>query len=192
MTHQFPFGVGDVDDHWTGGRRLQPEIDHCPVGRILAGRLFWRKWRVGVVVATETVAQLRREKISIGFGHLGSDLPKWSDVVENPERAPMRSDYDVIVMDHQIANRRGRKIEAQRLPMISVIKGDIHRALTAGKKKTLALDIFPDGVYRFVVGQSADNLLPAAAAVVRAINIRMKIVQAEPVHRGIGGICVEV
>ena len=42
-----------------GAGRLQPVVDHRPVGRILSGRFFRRQWRVGVVIAADAIRQLR-------------------------------------------------------------------------------------------------------------------------------------
>ena len=43
--------------------------------------------------------------------------------------APVRADGDVVVLDHEIANRRRRHVEPQRLPMVAVVERDPHLRL---------------------------------------------------------------
>ncbi len=103
----------------------------------------------------------------------------------------MSSYYNVVVMNDQIADRSGRKVHLQRLPMVAVVPGDVDAAFGSGEKQALALGIFADRVDGFV-GQSGYDLLPTLAAIVCAIDIRMEVVEAEAVHGSIDGCGVEV
>ena len=76
--------------------------------------------------------------------------------------------------------------------MVAVVPGNIHGAFGAGEEQALAFGIFADGVDGLVLGQAADNLLPRFPAVVRAIDIRMQVVEPKAVDRGIGSWGIEV
>ncbi len=192
MPYQLAGVVGDVDNDRTGSRRVQIEIDHGAVRRILACRFLRRQRGVSVVVAADAVSYLGGEEKGIGLRDLRDQVPERRDIVENPEGPAVCGHDEVVVMDNQIANGSGRKVEAQRLPVIAVVERDIHRVLGAGEKKAFAFRIFANRVYRCIVGKSVDNFLPALAAVMRAVDIRAEIIQAEPVYRSIGGGRIEV
>ena len=71
------------------------------------------------------------------FGNLLVHLAQRRDVVENPERAAVGGDNQVVAMNRQIAHGSVRQIQLQRLPGIGVIKGNVDRGFRAGKKQAL-------------------------------------------------------
>ena len=97
----------------------------------------------------------------------------------------MSSNHHIVMMHDEIADRSRRQIHLQRLPMIAVVPRHIHGAFSAGKKQSLAFGVFAHRVDGLVIGQAARDLLPRLAAVVRAIDIRMQIIEPEAVHRGV-------
>ena len=123
--------------------------------------------------------------------HLAGQLAKRGDVVENPEAAAVRADHEVVVVNHQIANRSGGHVEPQRLPVVAIVEADEDGEFGAGEEQALAHGIFADGVDGRI-GQAADDLLPGVAAIVRAIDVRLQVVEADAVDGGVDGVVVEV
>jgi hypothetical protein len=119
-------------------------------------------------------------------------LPKRGHVIENPERTPVSSDNDVIIMQDEIANRAGRHVQSERLPVLAIVEREIDSALSACEQKTFFHRIFTDRVHDFAGRNSGNDLLPCYAAIMRAIDVRIEIVETESIDRGIGCHIVEV
>src|SRR5271156_6446725 len=115
----------------------------------------------------------------LSIRHFRVELPQRRDVIQDPERTAVSSDNNVVMMNDEVADRRCRQIHSQRLPMIAVVPRDIDAAFGAGKEKSLALGISAYGVDGLVVGQAADNLLPRLSTIVRAVDIRMQVVESK-------------
>ena len=92
---------------------------------------------------------------------------------------------------HQIADRRRRHVQAQRLPIVAVVEGDEDGEFGAGEEQAFADRVFADGVDGSI-GQAVDDLLPGGAAIVGAIDVGLEIVQAEAIDGGVDGVVVEV
>src|SRR5581483_5214639 len=103
------------------------------------------------------------------------------DVVENPEAAAVSRDDDVIAMDDEIANRRGRHVLAERHPMLSIVARHPDLGLAAGEEESFRLRIFADDVDRRAAADAVRDLAPRAAAVARAENVRAQVVEADRV-----------
>src|SRR5690242_13870439 len=86
-------------------------------------------------------------------------LPQGRDVVEDPERAPVRPDYNVIVMNHEIADRRRRHVQSQRVPTIAIIKGDKNVEFSSSEQQTRSLRILLHCV-DWAIRQAVYDLLP--------------------------------
>ena len=64
------------------------------------------------------------------------ELSQRSHVIENPERATMGSHDDVVVMDDKVSNRRRRHIQAEALPMVAIVDGEIDSPFGPGEQKS--------------------------------------------------------
>src|SRR5258708_35098309 len=117
----------------------------------------------------------------------GRALPQRLDVIEHPESPAVRSCDEVVFVQREIADRRRRQVEAQRLPAIAVVEGDVDGLLAAGEKKTALLRIFSNDVDDSARRNPADDLGPTFPAVARAKDVRAEIVEAECVDRGVRG-----
>src|SRR5207249_8668923 len=117
----------------------------------MPARLVGRQRGVGVLVPAEAPGWSGLEQVRVYLRRRVA-LPQWLYIVEDPESAAVRGHHDVVVLDDQIANRAGRHVQAQRLPMIAVVKGDVHLLLAAGEQQPSALRIFADHVDRPAVG----------------------------------------
>src|SRR5580658_10296605 len=107
--------------------------------------------------------------------HAKAELTQRGDVIQDPKRPAVGSDDYIVFVNYQVADRRGRKIQLERLPMIAIVPRDIDAAFGSGKKQSLAHGIFAHGVDGLVLRQAGDDLLPRLSAVVRTIDIRMQV-----------------
>ena len=189
--HESARGVEDFERDGTARIGPEPIVDDGAVGRIRSRRLVGRQRRVGVHVEADAIRRRGREQMRVAL--LDSvDLPKRRDGVENPEAAPVRRDRDVVVLDDQIAHRRRRKIQPQRLPVFAVVEGRVHAAFGGGVQQSLFLRIFADRVRVLVRRDSAGDRRPGLAAVVRPIDVRTQVVEPQRVDRRIRGERVEM
>ncbi len=113
-----------------------------------------------------------------------------SSRIQNPR--PCVRDDEIVVLDDDVAHRRRRHVQPQRLPMSAVVERDIDGAFGAGEQQALPLRILADGIDRLAVGNAGDDLRPGLPAVVRAEDVRPQIVEAERVDRGVGRERIEV
>ena len=82
---RFAGRVEDLQDHWAGGWRFQPIVEHGAIGRVLARGNFRRERSVGAVISADTVGQLRREQQGGRVGRALVELAQRSYVIEDPE-----------------------------------------------------------------------------------------------------------
>ena len=113
------------------------------------------------------------------------DLPQRRDVVEDPDAAPVRADDQVVVLDDEIAHRRRRHVQPQRLPVVAIVERHVDLRLGSGEEQPLALRILAHDADRRAAGNAVDDLLPRLAAVVRAVDVRVHVVEPQRVHRRI-------
>ena len=107
---------------------IAPSGGFCPPARRAEAAcrvLLFHRMRTRVCGLNSTTA--RSEDV-------GCDLPQRRDVVEDPEAAAVRADDDVVVVDHEIADRRGRHVQPQRLPVIAVVERDIDLRLACRRR----------------------------------------------------------
>ena len=76
--------------------------------------------------------------------------------------------------------------------MLAVIEREPDGALSARKEQAATLRIFLDRVGGRALLDPADDLGPVRSAVRRAVEMRIQVVQAERVHRGVRSICIKV
>ena len=122
---------------------------------------------------------------------LRGQVAQRADIVENPETAAVRAHYQVVVVHHQIADRSGRHVQAQRLPIVAIVEADEDGQFGGGEQQALAHRVFADRIDR-AVGQAAHRLCPRGAAIVGAIDVRLQVVQAKAIDSGVRRVVVEV
>ena len=172
----------------TGARSRVREIviEDRAIGRIGGSGFIRRKRRIGVGVALDAVGRSRREKMRVATAG-ESDFPQRRDVIENPERAAMGGDDEIVVVNPEIAHGSVRQIQLQRLPVIAIVKRNPDGIFRAGKQQAFAHRIFAHRVDRAEIGQAGGDQLPGLAAIVRAVDVRMQVVDAEAADGGVGG-----
>ena len=66
-----------------------------------------------------------------------SQLAQRRDVVENPERAAVSGDDEIVAVNGQIAHRGDRQVELQRLPVVAVVERNVNAEFGAGEEQAL-------------------------------------------------------
>ncbi len=94
-------------------------------------------------------------------------------------------------MYHQVANGRGRHVEPQGVPVLAVVEADEYRQFGGREQQPLAHRVLAHRVHG-TIGQAAHRLLPGRAAIMRTPDVRLQVVHAQAVHRGVHSIVVEV
>ena len=127
-----------------------------------------------------------------GGGDRRRHLAQRCDVVEDPDAAAVRADHQIVVLHHEIAHRRDREVEAQRLPVVPVVERELDPLFRRGVEHALAHRVLAHGVDEMAVGDAVDDELPALAAVMRAVNVGLAVVEAVPINRDVSGFGIEV
>ncbi len=120
-----------------------------------------------------------------GRGHLA----KRGDVIEHPERAAMRGHNQVIVLYREVVNGCSGQIEFQRLPVRTIVEGNVDAVFRAGIEQAFALWIFADSVDITVVGHAGDDFRPGLAVVGCFENVRAKVIELVAIDGDVGGAC---
>src|ERR1019366_3935382 len=153
------------------GRRAEVIIDGDAPGRIVRLGLLRREGRPGVFVGTDADGlRWHVEKRVRRAG--GADLAQRRSVVQYPEPAAERGNYQVVAMHHQVAYRAGRHVQLERLPVAAVIQGERHVALGGGVEQAAAHGIFADAVEVGGLGEAIYGERPRLSVIARAVQVR--------------------
>ena len=79
--------------------------------------------------------ELRPEKVRWRLCHALVELPQRRDVIQYPKRPTMSSDDHIVMMNDQIADRRGGHVETQGQPIVAVIQREVDGALGAANQE---------------------------------------------------------
>ena len=154
-------------------------VDHRALGRVLAHRTA----AVHLVRIVEPHRGLRLVEDRGRGRALRRELAQRRDVVQDPERAAVGGDHEIVAVHHQVVNRRDGQVELQRLPVRSVVEGCVHAALRAGKQQALASGIFPHRAHVEVLRNAVHQQRPGLAEIRGLIDIGLLIVELVTVHR---------
>ena len=97
-----------------------------------------------------------------------------------------------VVLDLQIANRDRRHVVPERLPVIAIVERDPHLRIGPGKQQPRLPRVFTNRVRNGVGGDPRIDFRPRLAAIARAIEVRLDLVEAQRVGGGVGDERVEV
>src|SRR5207249_2684388 len=126
----------DVDRDLLAGRLLALAIrDHRRARHaVVLPDLRWlREAHVGAVANGD----LRAEQVRLRTRDLRSVLPQRLQVVEDPERATVRAEHEVVVLDHEVVDGNDRQVAAKSLPAAAVVERDVRAGLGAGVQQPL-------------------------------------------------------
>ena len=104
----------------------------------------------------------------------------------------MRGCHQIVIFNNHVTHGACSHVQAERLPVIAIIKGNIDSALCCGKEHSTAHRIFTHGIHIFIGGNPVDDFCPGLAGIVRAQNVWTQIVQAERVDGRVRGLYVKV
>src|SRR5713226_2055282 len=128
----------------------------------------------------------------VRFRDIRGELAQRSYVIENPERAAMRGDDEIIAVNDQVAHGGMRQILLQGLPVVAIVERNVDGAFRSGKEQALTNGIFANDVAGAAIGNSLGDFLPGSSKVARAVNVRAEIIEAERVDRRVSGGGVEM
>src|SRR5262249_19115596 len=131
--HHLAPAIQDFKSYFTLRRRPQVIVEGSSERRILARRYFRSERRVVVGASADTHGRRRFEKIGTSRSNVAADLTQRRDVIQNPERPPMRRCNQIIVFNHQIVHRGRRHVKQQRLPVVAIVKGEVNSQLSSGE-----------------------------------------------------------
>ncbi len=184
--------VEDLERERRRRRGLQDVVDVRAAGRVRRHRLVLRQGRAGEAGLAEVDGGGGLEEVGVGGTVDVRRVAQRRDVVEDPEAAAVRGDDEVVAVHLDVAHGRHRQVELQRLPLRAVVVRDVHPLLGGGVKHAAARVVFADGVDEDVGGDAFDDERPRLAAVVRAVDVRLRVVEAVAVDGGIRRLRVEV
>src|SRR5436190_2182124 len=119
----------------------------------------------------------RLEEMGVARHHLRRELLERGDVVHHPERAAMRRENDVAVLEREIMHGHDRQIELQLLPTAAVVEREPDAALRAGDKQTGALGILARDARELGLIDAGVDARPCFAKILRLPDQRSVVVE---------------
>src|SRR5687767_13101066 len=139
--------------------------------------------RSAATAEIRTVHIARLEEVRSARRYLRTHLPKSRQVVENPERAAMRSRDEVAFLHRKVVNRNDGQIPAERLPRISVVEAHPHPALRSGIQESATDRILTYDAHELGRSDSVGDELPRRAVVGRSVDVRTQVIHLEMIRR---------
>ena len=174
-------------------RVLQPDVEHR-AGRPVLARIGARR---GVSAIPNGWAG--REHVHGRRGQLRLPLAERRQVVEDPERAALGGDDQVVALHDHVGDRDDGQVALERLPVRAVVERDVEAGLGAGVEQAAADRVFAHDAREGRVGDAGDDLRPGlcrsrwscrctAAEVVELVHRRRDVGRALVVRRDIDGV----
>ncbi len=120
------------------------------------------------------------------------ELAKRRDIVENPKGTAIRRGDEIVLLESEIVNGHERHVQAQGLPVIAVIERDVNALFSSRVQQNFANGILAHHAHEIDVANAADGLLPGLTKIMGTENVRMQVVEAVAIDRGVRGAGVEV
>ncbi len=108
------------------------------------------------------------------------------NVVEHPERAAHRRDRKIAANDLQVGHRGDAEVLLEHLPVFTVVEGNEHAPLRAGKQQAFADGVFAHDANWKVVRNAAGDLLPATAEVFGPVDVGLPVAELVAQYRDVG------
>ena len=125
-----------------------------------------RERRVGVHVPPNANGVGGLEEVRGLAADLRRDLPEHRVLIEDPDAAAVGADNEIVVVNRDIAERRRRQVEPQRLPVIAVVERDIDASSRCRRRAALAF---------FVSARTTRAKLPLGSSVGRPSTIFVQV-----------------
>src|SRR5262249_15821386 len=104
----------------------------------------------------------------------------------------VRSDDQIISLDHEIMHRSDRHVELERLPVAAIVEREVDSQLCPSEKQTFAHRILTYRANVSTAGNAGCDLRPGCSGIARAIDMRSDVGQAMAVNGGVGSRRVEM
>src|SRR5260370_28721503 len=88
----------------------------------------------------------------------------------------MSSDHQIVVFDHEIVDGHSGHIQAQALPVCSVVERHVETRLSSGKEQTTPDTVLADYTSKVVVRYAGRNLRPGLPIIIGLVEIGSEIV----------------
>src|SRR5713226_1388701 len=95
-------------------------------------------------------------------------------------------------MNNEIADAGRRHVQAEWLPIVAVIEGNVDRALRAREEQALTHRVFAHDVDRRVVGQAMNDACPSLSGGVGPVDVRSLVVEPNSVDGRVSGCRIEM
>ena len=187
---QLSFGIQYLQLH-VGSIGGEIIVDDGAVRRILSHGFIRRDGCIRVCGETQSPCLLRFVQDHGLPGERCAELSQGRHIIQDPEAAAMRAHHQVIILDHEIADGRGRHVEAKALPVFTIVKRYIDCALGTSIEQALAEGVLAHRVDG-IIGQAVDDLFPALTAIGGLVDMRLHVVHTDAVHRCIDRVHIRM
>src|SRR5260370_23583780 len=147
-THQMIVGIDNFQRDGFARCGAQIVIEDGTVGWILSRRNIRRERSIRVAVPAKTNRFLRLVQRDRSLRDFRPHLAQRSYVVENPERAAVRADDEIVAMNWEVAHGGVGQVELQGVAVVAFIERNKNRAFRTGKKQPFAPGVFAHRVAR--------------------------------------------
>ncbi len=137
------------------------------------------------------ISSRRRVQESVFLRDLVAVLAQRREVVENPERAPVRGNHQIVILDHQIVHRRRRQVQLQRTPVRTIVERNKHSGFSSCIEEPALLRIFPDYSHKASIRNSLTQFRPAFSVIAGLKDVRPQIVELVSIHSHVGRTGIE-
>ena len=167
---------------------LEEVVDRCAVWRIRESGVAAGPGAAATTPANGIWSGQQRDRARgdrlVGFANR-------LQIVEDPDRAPVRADDQIVPLDHQIVHRHGRQIELEPLPGSAVVDRIHHAALGAEVQLPAPGRILTNGVEVDVLRNCGIEPGPGLAEVGGLVQVRPVVVESMRVDDDVRGGGVE-
>ena len=190
MTHHRSRGVDHINRDIARRFGRQRVVNYHTVERIECVWHFGRERCVPADVAPYAYRRIGLEQMHRLIRDGRRHLPQHGTVIENPDAATIAAHNQIVSMERNVAIRRVRQIQLQRLPVVTVIKRDVHPTFGASIQQPGTLGIGTNHAggtaTRLIRGESVGDARPRLAVIVGTVEVRRVVTHARKIDRHVG------
>ena len=103
-------------------------------------------------------------------------LTQHANIIQNPERAPVRGHDQIGALELEVVNRRNRQVQLEALPARAGVEGHIQAKLRAQIQQPFPPRILAHDAAEVIAFNAVDDQLPAGAVISRLVDIGRVVV----------------
>src|SRR5271155_1551249 len=107
--------------------------------------------------------------------HLVAELAQWADVIQDPKRASVCGDDEIVVLHYEIVHWSRRQIQFERPPIGAVVERNVNAILRARVKQSALLRVFADRSHETAIGYAIRQLRPGLTVVAGFVDVGPKV-----------------